>query len=84
MPLQIQDTTYFTGSEIAEEAGVTRQSLWRWLKTGKVPAGYKHRSGQVVFTAQERDAILRFANQVEPLASEEEEGESQLGLFNGS
>lgn len=82
MPIAIQGSTYFTGSEIAAEIGVTRQTLWRWRKQEKIPQGWKHRDGRVVFTPEERDIILDFANRVEPVSAEES-SDDQLGLFNG-
>ena len=79
MPIEVQGSTFFAGSEIAEEVGVSRQTLWRWRKAGKIPAGYKFRNGQVFFSGPEREAILRFANRIEPQGSEG--GDGQLSLF---
>jgi hypothetical protein len=80
MPLEIDGVRYFFAADIAEDVGVSRQTLWRWRRTGKVPAGRRYRDKQVLFTQTEFEQIREYANRIEPL----EGGEgTQLGLFNG-
>lgn len=80
MPVQIQGEQYYTNSEVADELKVSRQTLWRWRDKGSIPAGWKYRTRQVLFTAEEVGAIRQFANKLEPI----ELGTGavrQLGLF---
>jgi len=78
MPVQVGDLTYFTNNEVSEELGITRQTLWRWREKGKIPAGVRYRTRQVLFTADEFGLIRDHANKLEPI---EFGGNVQLGLF---
>ena len=53
MPTEIQGVPYFTHTEIADQMGVRRETLWRWRREGKVPQGSKFRGKQVLFTEAE-------------------------------
>ena len=79
MPVDVNGTTYFTQSEVAEEIGVTRQTVWRWCKDGKVPPGRRYRSKEQVFTPEELEEIRGYANRLEPI---DVSPRDQLGLFN--
>lgn len=80
MPVQIEGIAYFSAAEIQEELGISRQTIWRWRQDGKIPAGYRFRNGQILFTADERQSIREFANHLEPADGI---NSKQLGLFNG-
>ena len=80
MPVQIEGITYFSATEIQQELGISRQTIWRWRQDGKIPAGYRLRNRQILFTATERLSIHEFANHLEPADAV---GSSQLRLFNG-
>jgi transposase-like protein len=81
MPFPIEGVTYFTMDEVAREAGVSRQTLWRWRRDGKVPRGHSFRDGQqVLFTLSELQAVREHAHRVEPIGG----ARDQLGLFNGN
>lgn len=82
MPVKIQGEQYYTNAEVADELKVSRQTLWRWRDKGSIPVGWKYRTRQVLFTAEEVEAIRQFANRLEPI----ELGSGavrQLGLFGG-
>lgn len=66
MPIQIEGITYFGAADIQEKVGVVRQTLWRWRRAHKIPAGRRYRDRQIVFTAAEVDAIREYANRLEP------------------
>ncbi len=66
MPIQIDGVEYVTAQEAADVADVTRQTIWRWKKAGKIPCGYRFRNGQLLFTREELTAIRRYANRVQP------------------
>jgi hypothetical protein len=80
MPIQIEGATYHTAGELTSRLGITRQTLWRWRRSGKVPQGRRYRDGHTLFTDQEAEMIREFANRVEPL---EQNSSDQLRLFNG-
>ena len=80
MPVEIQGEHYYTNSEVSDQLKVSRQTLWRWREKGSIPAGLRYRTRQVLFTAEEVEAIRQFANRLEPI----ELGigtTRQLGLF---
>jgi predicted DNA-binding transcriptional regulator AlpA len=79
MPVEVQGVQYFTNSEVSEELGVTRQTLWRWREKGSIPTGLRYRNRQVLFTCEEVDAIKQFADHLAPI--ELGGGTRQLGLF---
>ena len=69
MPISIDDVRYLTATELLDEVDVTRQTLWRWRREGKVPAGHRYRNRQVVFTQEEVDMIRGYANRIEDIES---------------
>lgn len=71
---------YLTASELVEELDVTRQTLWRWRQEGKIPAGHRFRGRHVLFSPEEVDAIVQYANRIEPIDGSPG---AQLNLFNG-
>ena len=78
MPVQVGELTYYTNNEVSEQLGVSRQTLWRWREKGRIPAGVRYRTRQVLFTVEEVVAIREYANKLEPI---EFGGTRQLGLF---
>ncbi len=66
MPVEIEGVAYFNAADIHRDLGVARQTLWRWRKAGKIPAGRRYRDSQVVFTEQEVRAIREYSNRLEP------------------
>jgi excisionase family DNA binding protein len=80
MPVTIEGQEYYTNAEVSDELKVSRQTLWRWREKGTIPAGLRYRTRQVLFKADEVDAIRQFANRLVPI----ELGVGsvrQLGLF---
>lgn len=70
MSLEIDGRTYVTTAEVLVEIGVTRQTLWRWRREGKIPKGRRFRDRQVIFSAEEMADILNYANRLEPLGGD--------------
>ena len=79
MAVEIDGAWFFSAGDVAAEAGVTRQTLWRWRRAGKVPAGYRFRNGQILYTATELQQIRAYANHLEPLS---QENDHQLSIFD--
>ena len=77
-PVLIDGVEYFPAVALAESLRVSRQTLWRWRKSGKIPAGYRFRDGQLFFTAREAAEVRQFANRIEPASSVDR---NQLNLF---
>ncbi len=70
MPILVSGQEFFTATEVARDVGVVRQTIWRWRQDGKIPAGYRYRDRQVLFTQVELNRIRQFAHRVEPLTVE--------------
>jgi DNA-binding transcriptional MerR regulator len=66
MPVQIKGAAYHSANEVAQLAGVSRQTLWRWRTEGAVPPGRRYRNSQLLFTEAELAAIRDFADRIEP------------------
>ena len=66
MAINIKGVTYYSVTDIHQDLDVTRQTLWRWRKDGKIPQGLRYRGHQIVFTKQEAEAIREYANRLEP------------------
>jgi excisionase family DNA binding protein len=60
------NTTYYSITEVAAQANVSRDTLLRWLKAGKIPEPSRNRNNYRIFTEQECAAVVRFANQITP------------------
>ena len=79
MPIQIDNVTYYSATEVIGDLNVSRQTLWRWRNKGKVPAGHRYRNKHVLFTSAEAEEIRQFANRIEPI---DQSDANQLKLFN--
>jgi predicted DNA-binding transcriptional regulator AlpA len=76
--LQIGGRALFPLEAVAEAAGVTRQTLWRWRKDRKIPLGHKLRNRRIVFSETEAAQVLEYAHQLEPIAPEEDPNQLSL------
>lgn len=78
MSREIGGVLYVPAAEVARNVGVSRQTLWRWRRDGKIPSGHRFRDRQIVFTAREVEEIRNHANKLEPIAGVDEK---QMQLF---
>lgn len=69
VPTTLHDTTFLTATEVADLAGVSRQSLWRWKKAGHIPGGRRYRGRELLYTRDEVEAIYAHAHRLEPEAA---------------
>ena len=65
MPIQINGTTYYRTSEACLKTGISRATLFRWLKAGVLKKCYRDRRGWRLFTEDELIKIQAEANKVE-------------------
>lgn len=56
----------YSTNDVAEKAGVSRDTILRWLRDGKIPEPDRDRNGWRIFNDQELKVILRYANKVTP------------------
>jgi excisionase family DNA binding protein len=63
MPMRIKGQTYYRTAEICDEVGISRATLYRWLKTGLLEKSYRDRRGWRLFT--EADLSRLYAKAVE-------------------
>lgn len=66
--IEVDGDVYVPAATVARDLGVSRQTLWRWRTSGKVPAGHRYRDRQVFFTPQEVEAIRHYASRLAPVA----------------
>jgi excisionase family DNA binding protein len=52
--------------EVADLAGVTRKTLLRWLKAGKIPEPDLDRNGWRTWTEEEAAKVAGYANKIVP------------------
>jgi len=77
-PVEIDGITYFPATEVAAFLGISRQTLWRWRRTGKIPLGHRFRDGQTFFTQNEILEVTSFAHRIDPISATDRD---QLELF---
>ena len=65
MPTEINDKLYYTTSEMCEEAGISRPTLFRWLRQGVLKEIRKDRRGWRLFTEEELNKIKAETRRIE-------------------
>jgi predicted DNA-binding transcriptional regulator AlpA len=64
--IEIDGVKYFLATGVINQLGISRQTLWRWRKQGKIPVGHRYRERILLFTSTEVDEIRQFADRVQP------------------
>ena len=65
MPIVINDETYYRTTEVCRMVGISRNTLFRWLKEGIVSdVEYRDWRGWRLFTAAQVEAIRAKTNHV--------------------
>jgi hypothetical protein len=77
-PVYIDGIAYFAATDLAGALNISRQTLWRWRRAGKIPLGHRFRDGQTFFTQREVQEIRGFAHRIEPIDTVDR---NQLDLF---
>ena len=65
MPLLLRGVEFYTTEEIAEVAGVSRVTVWRWRKADLIPQGRRYRGRERLYTLAEAEAIYQHAHRLE-------------------
>jgi transposase-like protein len=78
LAMEIDGTAYLTMTEVARQAGVSRQTIWRWRRERRIPRGRLFRDRMVLYATDEAQVIREFANRLEPVDSRDDR---QANLF---
>jgi len=65
MPTKVKGITYYTASEVAQYAGITRQTLWRWRQSGEAPSGRQQKDRRLLFTEDEANLVSGYAQRID-------------------
>jgi hypothetical protein len=65
MPREIDGKTYYEATEVCESAGISRPTLFRWLKRGLLTTMHKDRRGWRLFTEEDLGKIQAEATRIE-------------------
>jgi excisionase family DNA binding protein len=65
MPIEINNQTYYRTSEACMKTGISRATLFRWLKAGLLKKSYRDRRGWRLFTEDDLNKIQTEANRVQ-------------------
>jgi excisionase family DNA binding protein len=67
--IEIQGQVYYQTSEACKKIGISRATLYRWLKAGVVKTYFKDRRGWKLFTQENIDLIRAEARKIEKASS---------------
>ena len=65
MPIEINGQIYYRTSEACDRAGISRATLFRWLKAGILKKSYRDRRGWRIFTENDLNEIRKEIRRVE-------------------
>jgi excisionase family DNA binding protein len=65
MPIEIDGAIYYRTHEVCAKTGISRATLYRWLKSGLVQKVYRDRRGWRIFTKHELKKIQDEARKIE-------------------
>ena len=65
MAIEINGRIYYKTSETCQNAGISRATLFRWLKSGILKKHYKDRRGWRLFTEEDLNIIRDEAKKIE-------------------
>jgi DNA-binding transcriptional MerR regulator len=62
MPIKINGETYYNTLEACEKTGISRATMFRWLKRGILQNNFKNQSGWRIFTEEDINEIRAQTN----------------------
>jgi excisionase family DNA binding protein len=64
MPMEIGGRIYYRTSEACQETGISRATIFRWLKNGVIKELHRDRRGWRMFTEEDLEKIRAEAKQI--------------------
>ena len=64
MPIEINGQMYYRTSEACRQTGISRATLFRWLKEGILEKSYRDRRGWRMFTENDLNKIQAEAERI--------------------
>jgi excisionase family DNA binding protein len=64
MPMEVGGCVYYRTSEACREIGISRATLFRWLKEGVIKELHRDRRGWRMFTEEDLEKIRTEAKQI--------------------
>ncbi|HEX3036649.1 MAG TPA: MerR family transcriptional regulator [Thermodesulfobacteriota bacterium] len=65
MPRNLGGTIYFDAGEVCNEVGISRSTLFLWLRNGVLETLSRDRNGWRIFTTQDIKILRSEANRIE-------------------
>ncbi len=65
MPVVVNGQTYYRTVEVCRTVGISRNTLFRWLKAGILKQSYRDRRGWRMFTEDDLNRIQAEARKIE-------------------
>ncbi|MEE9583431.1 MAG: MerR family transcriptional regulator [Dehalococcoidales bacterium] len=65
MPVVVNGQTYYRTVEVCRTVGISRNTLFRWLKAGILKQSYRDRRGWRMFTEDDLSRIQAEARKIE-------------------
>lgn len=65
MPREIDGKRYYEATEVCKKAGISRPTLFRWLKRGLLDSMHRDRRGWRLFTEEDLNKIQTEATRIE-------------------
>ncbi len=69
MSRKIDGVSYINTRQLEDDLGLSRQTLWRWRKAGKIPDGQRLQNNVIVYSPEEVETIKMYANHLEPASN---------------
>ena len=76
--IEIDGLLYYSVAEILKVLKISRQTLYKWRRERRIPAGHRYRNRMLVFSAGDWVQIREHANRIGPAFLEDSD---QLRLF---
>ena len=64
MAIEINGKTYYRTAEICQKAGISRATLFRWLKAGVLKKTFRDRRGWRMFTEKDLESMRAEAEMI--------------------
>lgn len=78
MPVIVDDRTYYRTAEVCRLVGISRNTLFRWLRRGMFSdVEYRDWRGWRLFTADQIETIRTYTSQVTAIVGEGKRGKAR-------